>query len=537
MEEEKSAQPEILPEDESLEFRPWVKWCGMGLAAAASIGFFLGTYYVGYHQGEEAGYTAASSSGVVQRSLNEAALKNVLSFMRLSTSSDEHLLKTAENTDAAFGWIVDSEVRMEAEWSLVQTLLMRGKTEAAHSILIPLLERVPRSEDWAHRALVAGSALISGGHYEPAGICLRQAENIFAASKQVAMQQEALGQLIALEMCVPRSAEDAMAALAKLAEDLKSDNEGCRQLRAVVLVHMGTLHRVAGRAAQAEQTYREALAAAENLRTVRPEGALSKGAALLELGDAAAAESLLRMAAENPGTSLSDVYTRVLAWRYLAVVEQQRGHYVTALALLHRAQGMAEGRVQQGNAFWPCLYDQRGWMHFMVQNYQTALLDFNAACAATQDARLLMQPQEGAARCYLELGRSEEAQPLLEKCLQLRTQLTPDDKNAIGRLNLLLGQLYDQQGKAVEAEAAYKLAVQNLSGDAPDEVNNRREALLGHAYVLTELKRWAEAYAAWEQVLPLVDDQFDRREEARTQMRLIKPQIPAAPPAETPAQG
>ena len=77
----------------------------------------------------------------------------------------------------------------------------------------------------------------------------------------------------------------------------------------------------------------------------------------------------------------------------------------------------------------------------------------------------------------------------------------------------------------------------NSNTDAPDEVNNRREALLGHAYVLTELKRWAEAYAAWEQVLPLVDDQFDRREEARTQMRLIKPQIPAAPPAETPAQG
>ena len=95
--------------------------------------------------------------------------------------------------------------------------------------------------------------------------------------------------------------------------------------------------------------------------------------------------------------------------------------------------------------------------------------------------------------------------------------------------------VYDQQGKAAEAEAAYRVAVENLTGDTPDEQANRLTALLGHAYILTELQRWAEAYAAWEQVLPLVQEQFDRREEVRTQMRRIKPLIPAAPPAGEPA--
>ena len=190
--------------------------------------------------------------------------------------------------------------------------------------------------------------------------------------------------------------------------------------------------------------------------------------------------------------------------------------------------------MKSSNAFWPCLYDQRGWIHYMVQNYQTALLDFNAAMAVTQEPTLLMQPQEGAARCYLELGKTAEAQPLLENSLNLRRQYTPGDKNALGRLNLLLGQLYDQQGKKPEAEAAYRIAVESLTTDAPDEQENRLAALLGHAYVLTELERWAEAYAAWEQVLPMVQEQFDRREEARTQMRRIKPLIPAAQPAAEP---
>lgn len=535
MEEEKSAESSAPLEEEELEFRPWVKWCGVGLAGAASVGLFLATYYIGFGQGKEAGFNEATRSGLVEKSLNEAASRNVLNFMRLASATNEHLEQAAANPDAAFGWVRDPEVRMEAEWCLAQALLTRGLHEPAKAVLSPLFQRVPHSIDWAHRALESGNLLVAAQQYRPADAYFKQAAAFFAENKQPSWQQEALGQLIALEACAPQGAEATMAALEPLLGELKSDDEGVRQLRSMAMVHVGTMLRCAGKTEAAQLKFREALATVENLRTVRPEGAVSRGAALLELGDAAAAEPMLRIAESNPGNSLSDVSSRILALRYLAIIEQQRRHHVTALALLHRAQGMAEGRVQSGNAFWACLYDQRGWMHYMVQNYQTALLDFNAAMAATGEPQLLMQPQEGAARCYLELGKAAEAQPLLENCLKLRRQLTPDDKNALGRINLLLGQLYDQQGKAAEAETAYAVAVQSLTGSTEDEIDNRRTALLGHAYVLMELQRWADAYAAWEQLQPLVEDQFDRREEVRTQMRRIKPLIPAAQPAAEPA--
>lgn len=531
MEEEKSAEPSSPLEEEELEFRPWVKWCGVGLAGAASVGLFLATYFIGYSQGKESGFGEATRSGLVEKSLNEAASRNVLNFMRLASATDEHLLQAAADVGAAFSWVRDAGVRMEAEWYLAQALLLRGHDEAALGVLTPLFQRVTGGVEWAHRALLAGNCLVNAGHVEPARAYFEQAALLFAENKQPAWRYEALGQLIALEACASQSDSGELEALLS---ELQSDDEETRQLRSMTLVHIGTMLRSKGDNQAAESKFREALAAVENLRTVRPEGAVSRGVALMELG-LPEAESMLRLAESNPGNSLSDAAIRVLALRYLARIEQNRSHHVTALAMLHRAQGMAEGRVKSGNAFWPCLYDQRGWMHYMVQNYQTALQDFNAAIAATQEPMLLMQPMEGAARCYLELGKTAEAQPLLENSLNLRRQHAPADKNALGRLNLLLGQLYDQQGKNAEAEAAYRVAVESLTSDAPAEQENRLTALLGHAYVLTELQRWAEAYAAWEQVLPLVEDQFDRREEARTQMRRIKPLIPAAPPANEPS--
>ena len=98
-------------------------------------------------------------------------------------------------------------------------------------------------------------------------------------------------------------------------------------------------------------------------------------------------------------------------------------------------------------------------------------------------------------------------------------------------MNLLLGQIHDQQGRVAEAEAAYAIAMEKLPADVPEEQGNRLAAMLGRAYALTELQRWADAYAVWQQLLPLVEEQYDRREEVRSQLRRIKPLIPAAPPA------
>lgn len=534
-EEDKTSIPPADDTEVELEFRPWVKWCAVGLAGAASLGLFLATYYIGYGQGEESGFQQATQSGLVQESLNEAASQNVLNFMRLASASDAHLQQAAANPDAAFGWVKDATVRQEAEWSLACALLERRLADSAVAVLGPLMKAAPHTAEWGYRALKAADMLAGMQQFQSAARFYKQADAVFAANKLEQGRLTTLGQLVALEMAAPQAAETARAALGALLEQLDKAGDAARPLRSVVLVHQGVLSRGLGDAAAAETCFRKAQEGIDSASITDPTAAACCGAALLELGDAAAAEPLLRQALRATSTRPAEVAARLLALRQLAIIENQRGHNVTALALLHRAQGVAEGRMPDTNSFWPSLYDQRGWMHYQVQNYQTALLDFTSALNSTGDAQLLMQPQEGAARCHLELGRADQALPLLENCLKLRQQHAPGDKTALGRVYLLLGQIYDQQGKVAEAEAAYAQSVAHLP-QTPEEQVNLRTALFGWAYTLVELKRWADAYAAWELLLPLVEEQFDRREEVRSQMRRIKPLIPAEPAGEQPEQ-
>lgn len=525
--------------EEELEFRPWVLWTGVGLAAAACIGLCVlaydYSYSKGYDKGASEGFETAIQSGMVQDKLNTAASQNVLSFMRLASASDEYLLQAADDVNTAFAWIKDSAVREESEWCLAEALLERRMTAPAVKVLEPLFQRVPRTMDWGLRALQTGNFLVAQQQYGAACAYYRQASSIFAEQKQADYQMLSLRQLVALEICTPRGTEESLAACQKLGNELNEQGEAARPLRDMLLVHMGELNRCKGDTAAAEPLFREALQGVDTHAVNQPEYAVYYGTALLELGNVSAAEPLLRVAERNTGNRPSEITARLQALRQLAVIEQERGHNVTALSLLHRAQGVAEGRLHPGNAFWPCLFDQRGWMHYMVQNYQTALLDFTAALTATQESALLVQPQEGAARCYLELGRSDSALPLLDKCLSLRKELFAADRAAIGRIHLLLGQIYDQQGKTAEAEASYGAAIEYSAGNTPDEADNRRLALMGRAYALSQLQRWQEAYDAWEQLLPLLDEQHDRREEARNQMRRLKGHLPARPQPEVQA--
>ena len=528
-EEDKTSIPTAEDSEAELEFRPWVKWCAVGLAGAASLGFFLLTYYVGYAQGEDSGFQKATESGLVQESLNEAASQNVLNFMRLASASDAHLLQAAANTDAAFSWVKDAGVRQEAEWSLACALLERRLADSAVAVLEPLMKGVPQSAEWGYRSLKAADLLAGMQQYKSASLFYKQADGIFTANKLEKERLTTLGQIIAMVMAAPQSAEQINAALGELYSELQSIGQAAQPLCSVILVHQGVLARGLGDAAGAGNCFRKALDGVDTASVTDPVLAACYGTALLELGDAVAAEPLLKIAVNAANTSPADIAARLLALRELAIIESHRGHNVTALALLHRAHGVAEGRIPENNSFWPSLYDQRGWMHYQVQNYQTALLDFTSALTATGNESLLYQSQEGAGRCHLELGRVEQALPLLQSCLKLRQTHASGDKDGIGRINLLLAQIYDQQGKVAEAVSAYTLAVANLSGESPEGQANRRLALFGQAYALTELQRWAEAYAAWEQLLPMVEGETSRVHEVRQQMRRAKSLIPTQP--------
>lgn len=519
---------------QELVYRPWVLWTGVGLCGALSLGLLVFTYFhsfdkgyqLGLQEGDAQGFNRAISCNMVQENLNAAAEQNVLGVMRLYSTSDEQLRQTAAELDKAFGWMKNAEVRQEAEWNLADALLQRSMGEAALKVLEPLGARVPHSAEWAYRMLRAADLLAAQQNVAGAEKCYRLAAVFFAENQMQPERLCALGNMVALELAAPRSMADAQKAWKALYAELKGMGDETKPLRSLLLVHMAEQYRTRESRAAAEKMYRAALEGTAPAQENRPEYAAAYGTALLELGDVTAAEPLLRRAAEHMGNRPVQVAARLLALRQLAAIEQGRGQNALAVSLLQRVQGVAEGRVPPTNTFWPCLFDQRGWLQYLALNYQAALQDFSAALASTQEPLLQVQPMEGAARCHLELAQWDEAQPLLEKCLEMRTKHIPADKSSIGRLNLLLGQLYDQQGKAAEAEAAYGAAVTNLTADTPAEVDNRRMAMLGRAYALSELRRWQEAYATWEQLLPLLEDQHDRREEARNQMRRIKPYLP-----------
>ncbi len=532
-EEEMSAEASAPLEEEELEFRPWVKWTAVGMAGALSVGLFLLVYKIGHWHGENVGFHQAITSGVVHESLNAAASQNVLNFMQLASASKEMLLAAAADTEKAFGWVKDAPVRREAEWSLAQALLERRLSKEAEPVLEKLYQAVPHSPEWAYRAAQAADNLASGQQYQSAVSYYKIAAAYFAENGLQKERLIVLEQLVALVTSSPNNnakAENTVKALLKMTQDAGA---GAEYLSGIVHAHYGELLRCKGEQEAAEKQFQQVLNMAPSIKTDSLAWAAAYGMVLQECGDVAAAEPLLRKAERNTSCQPSDISARLLALRHLAIIEQGKGHHVTAMALLHRAQGVAEGRVQLGNAFWPCLFDQRGWMHYIVQNYQTALLDFTHAMSVTHVPQQLMQSQEGAARCYLEMGKTEQALPLLTKCLELRQKHAAADKAAIGRVQLLLGQIYDQQGKTPEAKQAYAQAVLHLLGDASDTVYNRRSALLGLAYAQTQLKEWNAAYESWTQVLPLLEGQFDRLEEARSQMRLIKPHISADKPADS----
>ncbi len=519
---------------QELVFRPWVLWTGVGLCGALSLGLLVFTYFhsfdkgyqLGLQEGDAQGFNRAISCNMVQENLNAAAEQNVLGVMRLYSTSDEHLRQAAADTDKAFGWVKNAEVRLESEWNLADALLQRRMGEAALKVLESLGARVPHSAEWAYRMLRAADLLAAQQNVAGAGQYYRLAAALFAENQMQPERLNALGNMVALELAAPRSLGDAQNVWKTLYTELKGMGEETKSLRSLLLVHMAEQYRTRESRAVAEKLYRAALEGVNYAQETRPEYAAAYGTALLELGEVNAAEPLLRLAAGHMGNRPVQVAARLLALRQLAAIEQGRGQNALAVALLQRVQGVAEGRVHPTNTFWPCLFDQRGWLQYLALNYQAALQDFNAALTGTQEPLLQVQPMEGAARCYLELAQWDEARPMLEKCLELRTNHIPADKSALGRLNLLLGQLYDQQGKDAEAEAAYGKAVENLTADTPAEVDNRRMAMLGRAYALTELRRWQEAYSTWVQLLPLLEDQHDRREEARNQMRRIKPYLP-----------
>ncbi len=509
-----------FPEDDdaNLEFRPAVKYTGIGVLLALLVGIEYATYEGGYSRG----YRDAVHSGQVEESINKAAVENLRHFMQAASADDDTLLSSIANRGSELAWIREPSVRREAEWLLAQSALDRGKGEDVTDLLSELFREAPATDVWARRALIAARALASTAEAAPALESYRTAVARFAALGNQDTRLVAMNEMASL--LATTADENTLAALDALQGEVSGLGEAGRLLRADILAYMGRLHRERGDQQAAMRCFEEALAGVDANEAPALAGAsVCYGLALLEKGDTARAEELLREGVSRLGDSPADVTYLVTALRALAQLEQQRGAADAALAHLYRAEGAATNRVPSTNNFWGCLFDQRGWVNMLKGSHEAALGDFRRAIALPAAEDVLLQSFEGAGRCCIVSGDADNAVTWLSKSAELRERLVAHDASALGRVFLLLGQAQDMRGDSAAAAGAYGRSVEFLaSANGEDDKENRLSAHMGRAYALAQLGQWAEAATLWEQAQPLVEGDPARETEVRQQLTLCR---------------
>ncbi len=507
-------------EDEAnLEFRPVVKYTGVAVLLALLVGIEYATYEGGYSRG----YHDAAKSGEVQASINRVAVENLRHFMQLASADDDTLLSAIATRDTTLAWIKEPSVRLEAEWMLVQSALDRDKAEDVTDFIAELFGSAPATEVWARRCLLAARNLAATADAVSARECYRAAIDRLAALGKADTRLVAMNELGSLLASLPDEAS--FSALDALQQEAAGLGDAGRLLRADILAYMGLYYREHGDAAASMRCFEESLAGVNIEETPALAAAsVCYGLALMEKGDTAHAETLLREGVNRLGNSPADVSYMVSGLRDLARLEQQRGAADAALALLYRAEGAATNRIPGDNSFWGCLYDQRGWVNLLKGAHEAALSDFRSAIDRQGIAEdVLAQSLEGAGRCCIILGEADTAALYLGKSAELRERIAAHDVSSLGCVYLQLGHAQDMRGDSAAAAAAYARSAELLaSSEQADDRENRISALMGRSYALGQLGQWAEAAALWEQVQPLVAGDAPRETEARNQLALCR---------------
>ena len=304
-----------------------------------------------------------------------------------------------------------------------------------------------------------------------------------------------------------------------LLKEAEALGEVALSVRAMILVHEGERLRHLGRNEDADKCFASLLKLLpEDTGSVPPPALICFGVASLETGNPEQAEQLFQRGESRLGLSLQDTLCRLLALRYQSTMAQNGGDYATAMSLLNRAEGVATGRVAADEPFWNCLFVQKGWLAFLLDDKKTALECFSLALGNAPLPATAALAMEGAGRCHLDEQRGEDASRYFSDCLQLRLKHFAADTSSLGRLSLLHAHARDMVNMPEQAAELFAKAAEWLQGDAPDIAENRRMALLGLAHALFRAEKWEAALAAWERVLPLLADQPDLQKEASERM-------------------
>ena len=511
----KSGIPPVTPseEEQELEYRPFVKYVGLGLVGL----FVLSAGYASFALGHKQGYDAGISSGMVESSINTAAVQSLSGLLQLSAADDATLQAMAANPGQHLAWINDSSVRREAEWLIGCTLLQRGHAAEATPLLDALFAAAPQGPVWTHRAAVVAECLMNERLEADAVKWYRLAADRARDTQQQTERLHALTHLAVLLQHTPEQGDAQKKELEQLQQEASAP--GMEALRVLIETQAATRLRTLGQHPEADAAFRKVADTIEDTQKSGPLELICYGIALRECGDSARAEQMFSRGLSGLTLSLPDTLCRLAALRQLAIIEQEKGNTPAALALLTRAEGAAAGRIEAENAFWPCLFEQRGWMYLLMDDFRNAHADFEAALKQKPHRTLQIQAMEGMARCMLENEQAEEALNLLTECLQLRNRHMSSDTASQGRVALLLAHAVDMAGRHRDAVDAYARAAELLQGDSPEQKANRFMALSGKAHAYAQLEEWDAALKTWEAILPLTDEGSEERTETENQIR------------------
>lgn len=495
------------------EYKPSVKYAAAGLLAAAAIGLLGSVYWLGHRQG----YAACVESDLVSERLNAAAASNLMRFMQLTAADDAELQTLAADPDKELAWVKDPAIRREAEWQLVSVLMNRGMLSSAESLLNGLFAAERPGAQWASRAVEVGDAFFAARNPQEAAAWYDRAAQSFAALGRPAEHVAALQQYFAA-LCA--TAQGGSTKALNDLEQLVATGEEARQLRTAVRLRLALMYHARGQMGEAADALLritdELLPGGKPAAALTPAEQIIAGIALAEEGQNEAALPLLTKGEDALGHELSDAPCRLEALRRTASVTMQlTGDVNGALALLNRAEGVAECVLPPEHDFWACLAEQRGWLLLLAQDEDAALESFLRAVETPRDIAVAMQAMEGAGRCQLALNKAQDAEKMLTRCAELRRKQAESDKAGLGRVTLLLAQAQDHQGQTEAAAANYAAAAALLEQAGEAESANYLTALLGRGYALVQLKQWEDGLSVWEKIQPLVKEQPDRREEAR----------------------
>lgn len=516
--------PQPERNDDQMEFKPVVKYVAIGLAVAALLGVEYATYRVGFSNG----YVEGVNSGEVSESVNDMAVDNLRHFMQISTADDATLLETVRNRETSLAWIADASVRQEAEWTLAQALITRGLTIEAHDMLQKLLpEESQCNEVWLRRSLLVARAMAGEKHYAEAELYYSYAEKYFAAQNDNDAIVSLLAERVAYLPAYVTDAAELQKTLSRIAKQASQLGTKGKELYASLLAWKGRLHREQGTPESLEKAHKCFELALKEVNTDRvPElagASVCVASLLIEKGETERASELLKDALSRLGDSPAGAPYLLQALRDLARIEQDKGNFDAALALLYRAEGVAMTHEPAQSAFWNCLYDQRAWLNLRKGNHEGALIDFENALQRSGSLPVLRaQPLEGAARSCMATGNIDKAATYLSECVEIRQQHFATDPQALGRVALLLGQVHDMRAEVKEAAAMYSMAAELLPTEESEDGENGVVAMFANAYALSQLRKWTEAAIVWDKLLHILPNNSKLRREATDQLEACK---------------